>query len=267
VSHDESPPLSRDDAYRVFTSVLGTKAVLVGGQAIAFWAELYRSQARLPELDEVTEIYVSGDVDFLGGSDEAKACARLLNGKVYIQDQPWESASVSAAQVHFVDGDAYQRKVDFLINMCGVENIEDVRECAASFEVAGQSELLYVMDPVTCLRTRLANIHVLRRTDAKSLGQAQLSVWLAREWLLDRADPNIGGPHDALKRIESVFRFALHHDDAQHAAIEHAIEAFDAIVPHDGLPSKFASLRYPQMREIMTRKRAKLSARRGGGAS
>ena len=72
----EAPPLSREDAYRVFASVLGTDAVLVGGQAVAFWAELYLDQGRLPELDRGTGIYVSRDVDFLGGERPASARRR-----------------------------------------------------------------------------------------------------------------------------------------------------------------------------------------------
>lgn len=70
------PPLAREDAYRVFASVLGTDAVLVGGQAVAFWAEFYLDQGRLPELDRGTGIYVSRDVDFLGGERPASAPRR-----------------------------------------------------------------------------------------------------------------------------------------------------------------------------------------------
>lgn len=175
---------------------------------------------------------------------------------------------MSAAQVQFVDGAAYKRIVDFLINVCGVGSADEVRECAVSFDVEDAAEPLYVMDPVTCLRTRLANIRVLGRSDTKSLHQARVSVWIAREWLVDRADPAMGGTRDALRRVESVFRYARHHDDAQHAAVHHGIEAFDAIVSHDALPERFRTVRYPQMRRIITADRARLSAaRRGGRAS
>ena len=264
----EAPPLSREDAFRVFASVLGTNAVLVGGQAVAFWAELYLDQHRLPELVRETGIYVSRDVDFLGGRREAEVCAQALNGKVYAQDRPWDSLPVSAAQVQFVDSAAHERVVDFLINVCGIPRAEEVRDCAVAFDVEDASAPLYVMDPVTCLRTRLANIRALGRTDAKSLRQARLSIWIAREWLVDRADPAVGSTRDALRRIESVFRYAWRHDDAQHAALHHGIEAFGAIVPHEALPERFRAQRYPQVEQIVATARARLSAaRRGGRAS
>lgn len=72
----------------------------------------------------------------------------------------------------------------------------------------------------------------------------------------------MGGARDAFRRIESVFRYAWRHDDAQHAALHHGIEAFGAIVPHEALPERFRAQRYPQMEQIIATERARLACRR-----
>lgn len=259
-------PLSREDVYRVLESVRGTPAVLVGGQAVAFWAEHYRGQRRLPELAGDDEIFVSRDVDFLGGSAEARVCAERLSGKLLVQGQPWESLPVSAACVEFADRSGQRRNVDFLINLCGVERADVVRGRAIPFEREAEGDPLYLMDPATCVRTRLANLRVLGRSDARNLRQARVAIWAAREWLIDCALLEGGGVRFALREIEATFRYAHRHRDARHAA-RHGIEAFESIVPHDGLPMAFRRTRFPQMQRIIASVRARVSARRDGGAS
>jgi hypothetical protein len=254
----EQPPLPREDAFLVFDSVAGTHAVLVGGQAVAFWADRYRAQ--IPELVEDPTVFVSSDVDFLGGKEDARACSIVLGGQVYLQDAPFDSIPINAAQVVFVDSIGETRKIDFLINLCGTKRADEIVARAVLAEIE-EGRGIQIMDPITCLRTRLANISRLGlgRTDAKSLQQARVAVWAAREWLRDAA---MLDQKEAKKAIEALFAYALHHDHAQEAALVHGIEAFDAITPDPRLPERFHSIRFPQMQDLIEKSRARTRGRR-----
>lgn len=260
------PPLSREDALRVVASVMGTKAVLVGGQAVAWWAAYYVRQQRIPELTSETEMYVSKDIDFLGDAQDARACAQALGGVCHVPDDlSWDTAPVSAAQVHFVDGQEEDRDVDFLFNLCGVQDSRSIQKRADRFET--DEGTVYVVDAITCMKSRFANVITLGRRDAKSLQQARVAVWAAREWLVDRAEED--GARPALREIRDVFRFARHHPHARQVALRHGIEAFDAIKPHDGLPARFHTDAYPRMRAriLQDRERLRSLALRARGSS
>lgn len=245
-----TPPLSKGDMYLVVESVAGTHSVLVGGQAVALWAERY------PIARAGAEVFVSSDVDFLGGADEAEVCAKALGGFVVVEQAPFDSIPITAAKVVFTDSAGHERVVDFLINLSGVKRASDVLAKAVTFEHSKGK--LFVMDPFNCLRTRLANICRLHRTDAKSLAQARTALRVLREWLVD---PEVHAPpRGSLRWIESVFSYAERDPDARDSARLHQIDAFDAVRPHAGLPSKFNDVRYPQMR-------AKISSRRSRDAS
>jgi hypothetical protein len=54
--------------------------VLVGGQAINFWAELY-----YPKIESLSQYlpFASEDLDFLGGRLEVLSCQKILGGEVF----------------------------------------------------------------------------------------------------------------------------------------------------------------------------------------
>ena len=56
-------PLPREDLVRAL-AVIADRAVLVGGPAVAWWAEHYARQGRLERITEPTGMYVSKDADF-----------------------------------------------------------------------------------------------------------------------------------------------------------------------------------------------------------
>lgn len=238
----------------MFDSATGTRAVLVGGQAVAFWADLYR--ARIRELAATAQVFVSDDVDFLGDEDDANACARYLGGRVHVNAHGLDGPPLNSAIVEFRDSAGERRRVDFLVNLCGVKDPEAIRQGAVRFEAADASAVLHVMDPLTCVRTRIANIRGIPRTDPKSLQQARVAIWTAREWL---KDPDAGGDiRGRLKAIERFYRWVLNNDEAQNAAVVHGIETFEVIQPHDGLPPEFRARRFPQMRAQIKSNRSRL---------
>lgn len=248
--------MTPQDAEQVIVSVLGTTAVLVGGQAVSWWAAYY-------QLGTLSEVFVSSDVDFVGGRDEARLCATRLNGRLQVQGAPFDSIPVSAAAVLFTDSQGETRKVDFLLTLCGIDKTSDIQKHAVRFELNEQP--FFVMNPVASLRTRLANICHLGRTDNKSCAQARLSIRACKSWLVD---PNAHeGKRAALRWVEDVFRFARSHDHAKKASITYGIEAFEAIEPNSWLGDMFVRERYPRMRAQIEADRARRRSQLRGAST
>jgi hypothetical protein len=74
-SHD-IPPLSHAEATRILTAISEVHAVLIGGQAVSFWARLLDD----PGLHMADKLLTSKDIDFEGDADQAQVCAQLLGG-------------------------------------------------------------------------------------------------------------------------------------------------------------------------------------------
>ena len=77
---DEVPPLTYEDTARVLKKLADVEhpIVLVGGQAVNFWASYY--QERVPALANGGP-YASKDIDFVGGPKAVEECARCLGGR------------------------------------------------------------------------------------------------------------------------------------------------------------------------------------------
>lgn len=257
--------LSEAEIWRVIDAVTGTNAVLVAGQAISVWASYYRE--RIPELEKVG-VYVSRDVDFYGDREDAKTCAHRLRGKLRVATatDAFDGAPINTAVVSFCGEAGAEHRVDFLANVYGVRRASDIRERAVVMESDAGS--FRIIDPVSQLRTRIANLTSLRSGQASAKWQACIAVWVAREWLGDVLQGSGGRP--ALRAIERVFNLALT-QQANEASVLHGLEVFDAIRPLPGLPERFEARRYPQMTLEVEKRRAKFRASRversEGGAS
>jgi hypothetical protein len=96
----------------------GIDMVLVVGQAINVWANLY-----LPRIEALrTEgPFTSKDVDFLGDKPAVKECARRLNLGKAIFDAPFaREVPVNSGIVQYVDNAGVERTIDVLSTVLGV---------------------------------------------------------------------------------------------------------------------------------------------------
>src|SRR5687767_7916208 len=71
-------PLSADDVKKIL-AICSPRGLLVGGQALAFWAD--HLQVRLPA---ILASGVTGDADFIGDSALARELGERLGWKVWI---------------------------------------------------------------------------------------------------------------------------------------------------------------------------------------
>jgi hypothetical protein len=180
-------PLSYRDTARVLAK-LGDDLplVLVGGQAVNFWAEHYRSRAG----DLAREPYTSVDIDFRGDRQVVLACAARLHGRALLPE-PF-SPPPSSGIVLFRDEDGFEHTIDFLVTVHGLD--DGVHRRSVPVEVLDEQGSatgvrFRVMQPVDCLVSRVHNVIELPGYDtAHGLAQARAAVVCAREFIRDVAD-------------------------------------------------------------------------------
>jgi hypothetical protein len=173
------PPLSFDEVRAIIAKLvpIHEQIVLIGGQAVNFWA--YRYVNRVEELDDGP--YTSQDVDFYGDIEAVKECASLLNGNATIS-QPF-SGHPNLAVVEF-NHEGHDRLIDFMRVTAGVDN-DEVLATAIPFQIDDQA-IINVMHPVLCMESRAANVASIPGYDSPhSLRQLRASCVCAREFLKD----------------------------------------------------------------------------------
>jgi hypothetical protein len=249
VSPPESPPLTPAETREVLRRLgdITDEIVLVGGQALAFWAERYADRF------ELSRPVNSKDIDFGGVGRVASIAAVRLNGTCTIPE-PF-SVSPNSGLVEFDDGGGHRRRIDFLHMVFGLE-LEEIFAMAIVVELDGDETISFrVMHPVQCLEARISNVGGLPGYKSEhGLGQARASILCLREYLRDRLEED-GGVHAVLRLNERIYRFAWVNHNAKIVFEEFGIDAFDAVLVDDRLPELFRSRRYPQMQKLLQRRR------------
>lgn len=228
------------------------EVVLVGGQALGFWAHYYR--ARLPA-DLVP--YVTLDVDFLGTSAHAKAFAdRLTGARLYVPSLDDHTPSSGRVVARNVLGRTLE--VDFLHSMAGLSEA-DVRRNAIELKDAQGNLLVRVMHPLYCLESRIKNLVLLpSKRDRFGVAQAQLAVQVMRlhiSHVLAEAD----GARKGLRLVERVGELALS-EPGKRCFIEYRVDVLKAIPAKSISVPQFQQRRWPQLRRQVAEKRKALRA-------
>ena len=142
-------------------------AVLVGGQALAFWVGYFRLALR-----SGPQPFVNREGDFLGRSDHVKRFAAAVGGQVEMAPNRGLSALHGAVVRQGQHGP--EVLIDVLNSVIGIDNDELRRRAVRVTHPKDPSVSFDVMDPLTCLVSRIEN---LRQLDAK---RNEVGVWQAR---------------------------------------------------------------------------------------
>jgi hypothetical protein len=246
-------------------AVLERELVLVGGQAVNFWAAHYEN--RVPEL-AIEAPFASKDIDFCGDAQAVRICAERLGGKARIAT--FDAATPNSGTVAFVDAAGVTRTLDVVSAPFGLER-DEVHATAVPVDVLNDAGAttgvrFYVIHPVLSMESRVHNVVGLASSYNTEQGRKQLraSILCAREFLLDVLDGRMDAddPVRAVVKLnERVFRFATRDRDAKELYRAHGVDSADAIVVDDRLPIAFLSKRLTQMRiELGSRERRVPSA-------
>jgi hypothetical protein len=190
---DIEAPLAAEEVRKIL-SICSPRGLLVGGQALAFWAD-HLEVERPPTLVSS----VTADADFIGDSTLAKELGKRLGWQTWIPSLD-ESTPQTGKVTHRTKSGGV-KQVDFLSGVVGL-NTKDLARRAVEMEVPGIGHLR-VIHPIDVLDSRIQNLHLLpeKRTDA-GIAQAQLSVNVARMFI--RREVESRGERIGLKLLERV---------------------------------------------------------------
>jgi hypothetical protein len=190
---DIEAPLTPEDVQKIL-SICSPRGLLVGGQALAFWADHLRVERPANLVSGVT-----ADADFIGDSALAKDLARHLGWQVWIPALDDSTPHTGKVTRRTKSGEVKQ--VDFLSGVVGLTT-KDLARRAVEMEVPNIGHLR-VIHPIDVLDSRIQNLHLLaeKRTDA-GIAQARLAVDVVRAFI--RQEVATKDERSGLKLLERV---------------------------------------------------------------
>lgn len=229
--------LKPKDAAALIAQTRSEKAVLIGGQAVAFWARYFGIQSRLPVL--------TNDIDYLATIAEAKRISARLRIPHTLKVASLDDHTPNSAVI-LVELEGYPEPVliDYLASIIGVKS-EAIAESAVLVEFEG--EPLRVLHPLHLLQAKIWNLYRLdEKRNQEGIEQARLAIEIAAAFIQQQKMPRRG----LLDAIEAIGRFAAT-APARFVAERFGLKCLDAIpqsVFEDGvLPEEFHKKRWPQI--------------------
>jgi hypothetical protein len=225
--------------------------VLVGGQAVMFWAHYYGI------IEEVASL--TGDIDYFGQrADVEDADQKLANFTHETHLADWDDSSPNSGLI-LVEVPGHQGKVriDFLWGVQGLSGA-DMRERAVRASIPGVSKPIQVLHPLMCLESKISNLGSLpaKRTP-ESIEQARLSVSVVRllleHMLADKRE------RDVLKLVERVASVATS-DSSHYSFAVCGVDVLQAIPVNNFSSLEFKTIRWLQMQNQVADRRRRFSA-------
>lgn len=190
---DTEAPLTPEEVQKIL-SICSPRGLLVGGQALAFWADHLRVERPVNLVSGVT-----ADADFIGDSALAKDLARRLGWQIWIPSL--DDATPQTGKVTHRTKSGEVKQVDFLSGVVGLTT-KDLARRAIEMEIPTIGHLR-VIHPIDVLDSRIQNLHLLseKRTDA-GIAQARLAVDVVRAFI--RQEVGTRDERAGLKLLERV---------------------------------------------------------------
>lgn len=215
------------------------QALLVGGQALAFWTQHY-----LIKLHGELALSVTSDADFIGTAQHARELSRALQpeGWRYWQPLPDEATSQTAKLSKRIEGLGI-KQIDFLDRIVGLKT-DGIQRRAVALELADGMRLR-VLHPLDVLESRLRNLAELpSKRNPHGIAQAHLAIDVAT-CFLEQLLREASGRRllDAIERMAQI----AGQKSLQAVFHDHGIDVLGA-VPAARIPSEaFRTKRWPQI--------------------
>lgn len=194
---ERASPLSLQEVSTIL-SICSPRGLLVGGQALAFWAD-HLAVERPASLASV----VTADADFIGDSILARDLGKRLRWKTWIPSLDDATPQTGKVTKRTRDG---VKQVDFLSGVVGLTT-KDLLRRAVEMQVPGIGTLK-VMHPIDVLDSRIQNLHLLpEKRNERGIAQAQLAVDMARAYV--RREIASSGERAGLRLLERIADVAL----------------------------------------------------------
>lgn len=227
----------------------GDDLVLVGGQALAFWA--YRFNLLLP----TGHVAISADTDFLAPSAADRAAvfrmAAVLKGATQFPNKRGMTSLIGQAYLDISD--------DEFINVDVVHRIIGLTQEAVRKRMVGvdfEDIHFFVMHPLHVLHSRLANLHELaEKQNPKGVMQLSMAIDMAREYIrfeaMARPQKTASGRSSIQPLVSEVERLALQ-DSGRKVAQRFELYVADAIDPSLIPAGPFWERKWPGLSQLMS---------------
>jgi hypothetical protein len=230
--------------------------VLVGGQALNFWAEalgIANENSNGPFGPAV-----SGDIDFLGSPAAALAFGEAAGGKVKIAGMDDAHSTNTALVTLDIEGE--EHLIDFLGGLKGFSHQELERARRSAIPVGlvpGEHQPILVMHPMHCLESQLENIYgqdLNRRMEPggeRYIGRIKLAIEACRR--ITKRYLGEGDFRSAFKVAEKIHALSLL-PAALRAQVEDGVRVGEGILDSPPMPKEFLEKRLPQLRRVLERR-------------
>lgn len=241
--HAEAP-LDAEEVRKIL-SICSPAGLLVGGQALAFWADHLRV-----ERPESLVSGVTADADFIGDAALATTLGKRLGWQTWIPSL--DDSTPQTGKVTHRTRSGEVKQVDFLSGVVGLTT-KDLARRAIEMEIPDIGRLR-VIHPVDVLDSRIQNLHLLpEKRNGVGIAQARLALGVARAFIAREVATR--GERVGLKLLERVAEMA-----AEIAAVRvfllYGIDPLEA-VPLEQFRTTTAlhKVRWPQILAEVARKR------------
>jgi hypothetical protein len=240
-------PLTPEDVQRIL-SICSPRGLLVGGQALAFWADHLQVERPATLASAVT-----ADADFIGDSVLARALGNRLGWDTWIP--ALDDSTPQTGKVTCRTKSGAVKQVDFLSGVVGLTT-KDLARRAVEIDVPEIGQLR-VIHPIDVLDSRIQNLHLLpEKRTAAGIAQARLAVDVASAFI--RREVATHGERAGLKLLERVADIA-----GDIAAVRvfllYGIDPLEAIPLEDfRTTSALHKVRWPQIVAEVSEKRESL---------
>jgi hypothetical protein len=226
----------------------GADGVLVGGQALAFWADHFGVQ-RPQEL----EFAITADADFIGDSALAKRLGEALHWKWWVP--ALDDATAQTGKVTHALDDGSIKQVDLLSGVLGLTTL-DVKRRAIEMDVPVIGTLR-VMHPIDVLDSRIHNLDLLpAKRNRAGIAQGRLAVAMVRAFMAREIETR--GERAALKLLERVAAVAAE-PGAVRIFLLYGIDPLSAVPVEDfRTTSALHTKRWPQISVEVNAQREKM---------
>lgn len=230
---------------------LDTDYVIVGGQAINLWANLYSSQSNEWQ---IYQPFSSEDLDIFGSRLDAFNLSQALNCELYLAKD-----FDSTPNVGVIIEKSKRFRIDILATVYGLSDGE-ISSTAVNWEGTIQSHRfnLRILNPILCLESKLKCLRGLPQAGRQDLKHSKISVLIVHSFLSE----SIENYHSrmVLNMTERILSLATK-EDGLSSWYKHQITVESAI-PFDILQAtvepkyqKFLEIRWPQIQNSIEEKR------------
>lgn len=228
------------DVFLKIVSSIGEGAILVGGQALAYWVGKYDIN-----LNDTSFFggSISDDTDLLGSKSDVHSIAAATSGKKELVPKERISALVGLVQIA-VNQEEYIN-VDVLHKLYKMD-ADKVRERAA--EVIIGDHTLLVMSPMDIFKSRVENLSGLQeKQNIEGIEQTVIAIRVTNSFIRDLAADNQKSAIKAIEEVVSIARSAA----GQRVFSKYSLD-FTLAIPAEIIDNEsFRKTRWPQIAKLL----------------